>query len=284
MALQTKTWYFGWLGEMRTLLTPEVGLTNTDERLGGVHQALSGARTVDITGLRRIYEMDWNYLTDAEVAWLYAFYRKMINQPAYLLDPMKKNLLSEQASTMRMHRNNDLGVQMSSLIVREYRNDFPAGLPIIADRCPIFVSSNVGGYIRFDGTDTFIPAFTGEPITFSVYMRVDSGTINVSMILDWVDKYGVDLTPTNQSKTITTTWQRFSVTVTPTGSQAGVRSAFVLPGGTMNLRMAAPQVEYASAPTAWEMGGGRSKVMIEEITSESPRFPLNNISVTFLEA
>lgn len=285
MALQPKTWYFGWLGEMRPLLTPEVGLTNTDERLGGVHQALSGARTVDVTGLRRTYELDWNYLTDNEVAWLYAFYRKMITQPAYLIDPMKKNLLSEQASTLRVHRNNDLGVQMSTLLVREYRNDFPPGVPIVGDRVPIIVSSNSGGYFRLDGTDTFIPAFTGEPITFSIYMRVDSGSINVSMILDWVDKYGADvMPPTNITKNITTSWQRFSITVTPTGAQAGVRPAFVLGSGTLNLRIAAPQVEYASAPTDWEMGGGKSKVMIEQITSESPRFPLNNISVTFLEA
>jgi len=284
MALQAKTWYFGWLGEMRTLLTPEVGLTNTDERYGGVHQALSGARTVDVTGLRRTYEMDWSYLTDAEVAWLYAFYRRLITQPAYLIDPMKKNLLSEQASTCQLHRNNDLGVQLSSLLVTEFRNDYPTGLPIVGNRVPIIVSSNSGGFFRFDGTDTFIPAFTGEPVTFSVYMRCDSGTVNVSMILDWVDKYGADLTPTNIAKVVTTTWQRFSITVTPTGSQAGVRPAFVLPSGTLNLRFAAPQVEYASAPTDWEMGGGRSKVLVEQITSQSPRFPLNNISVTLLEA
>lgn len=284
MALTPRTWYFGWLGEMRPLLTPEVNLTNSDERIGGVHQAISGARTVDVTGMRRTYEMDWNYMTDAELAWLYAFYRRFITQPAYLIDPMKKNLLSQQASIMRMHRNNDLGIHQSSLMVSEYRNDFPSGLAITGDRVPIFVSSNPGAYIRFDGNDTYVPVFTGEPVTFSVYMRVDSGSINVSMIFDWVDKYGASLPTTNIVKNITTSWQRFSITVTPSGAQAGLRPAFVVDGGTMNLRMAAPQVEYASAPTAWEMGGGRAKVLIEDIQSQSPRYPLNNISVTLLEA
>lgn len=284
MPLQEKTWYFGWLGEMRPLLTPEVGLTNTDERYGGVHQALSGARTVDVTGLRRTYELDWNYLTDDEVAWLYAFYRKMIVQPAYIIDPMKKNLLSEQASLCKVHRNNDLGIQMGTLLVQEYRNDFPTGLPITGDRVPIIVSTNQGGFFRIDGSDTYVPVFTGEPITFSIYMRVDSGTVNLSMILDVVDKYGAALPSFSQTKTVTTAWQRFSITLTPSGSQAGIRPAFVMNAGTINLRLAAPQVEYANAPTTWEMGGGKSKVMIEQITSESPRFPLNNISVTLLEA
>lgn len=285
MALQEKTWYFGWLGEMRTLLTPEVGLTNTEQRFGGVHQALSGARTVDVTGLRRIYEMDWNYLTDAEVAWLYAFYRKMITEPSYLIDPMKKNLLSEQASICKVHRSDDLGIQMGSLLVQENRNDYPSGLSITGNRVPIIVSTNAGGFLRFDGSTTFVPAFTGQPITFSIYMRVDSGTVNVSMIVDWVDKYGVQVNPsTSVTQTITTTWQRFSITVTPSGTQAGIRPAFVFNAGTINLRMAAAQVEYSNAATSWEMGGGKAKVMIEEITSESPRFPLNNISATLLEA
>jgi hypothetical protein len=280
-----KTWYFGWLGEMRALLTPEVGLKNIDERLGGVHQALSGARTVDVTGFRRIYEMDWNYLTDSEVSWLYAFYRRMITQPAYLIDPMKKNLISEQASVGFSHGRDDLGITYNSSVVREFRNDFPTGVPIVGNRVPIIVSTGVsGGWIRLDGDTTWIPATIGEPITYSMYMRCDTGTVNVSMVADWCDKYGTELPGTFVGKTITTSWQRFSITVTPTGAQAGLRPAMTMPAGTVNIRVAAPQVEYGSVATDWEMGGGKSKVMIEDISSESPRFPLNNISVTFLEA
>jgi len=285
MAFLPKTWYFGWLGEMRSLLTPNVNLTNVEERYGGVHQSLNGARTVDVTGLRRTYEMDWDYLTDDEVAWLYAFYRRMITQPSYLIDPTKKNLISEQASVANTHGMNDLGVSYNSTVVREFRNDYPTGLSIIGDRVPLIVSTGVtGGWVRLDGDDNWIPVTVGEPITFSIYMRCDSGTVNLSMVADWADKYGVELPGTFIAKTVTTSWQRFSITVTPTGSQAGLRPAIVFPTGTINLRLAAPQVEYGSVATTWEMGGGRAKVMIDQIDSESPRFPLNNISATFLEA
>lgn len=284
MAYAAKTWYFGWLGEMRPLLTPRVGLTNTDQRFGGVHQAINGSRTVDVTGHRRVYNMNFDYLTDDELSWLYAFYRRMITQPAYLIDPMKKNLMSEQASVGRIHSIDDLGIYCSPTIVREFANDFPTGVPIVGDRVPKIVSTGVsGGYIRFDGSTTYIPATVGEPITFSVYMRCDSGTVALSMVADWCDKYGTELAGTFVNKTVTTTWQRFSITVTPTGTQAGMRPAIVFPTGTVNVRLALGQAEYGSVATTWEMGGGKSKVMIDQIDSESPRFPLNNVSVSFLE-
>jgi hypothetical protein len=285
MAFAAKTWYFGWLGEMRPLLTPKVGLTNTDERYGGVHQSLNGARTVDTTGLRRTYAMNWDNLTDAELAWLYAFYRRMIYQPSYLIDPMKKNLMSEQSSTNRIHGIDDIGIFSSISVVREWRNDYPTGPNLLGDRVPIIVSTGVsGGYVRFDGSTTWIPATIGEPITYSVYMKCDTGTVSLSMVADWCDKFGTELTGTFVGKTVTTTWQRFSITVTPTGSQAGMRPAIVFPTGTINVRLAAPQAEYGSSATAWEQGGGKSKVMIDQISSESGRYPLNNVDVTFLEA
>lgn len=285
MVFAAKTWYFGWLGEMRALLTPKTNIKNTDERLGGVHQALNGARTVDTTGMRRVYEMDWDNMTDDEMAWLYAFYRRMITQPAYLIDPMKKNLMSEQASVGRIHTQDDLGIYCSPSIVREFVNDFPTGVPIIGDRVPKIVSTGVsGGYIRFDGSTTYIPVTVGEPITYSVYMKCDSGTVSLSMVADWCDKYGVDLPGTFINKVVTTTWQRFSITVTPSGSQAGMRPAMVLPTGTVNLRVALGQAEYGNAATTWEMGGGKAKVMIESLTSETPRYPLNNVQASILEA
>lgn len=283
MVFAPKTWYIGWLGEMRSLLTPEVNFDNTEQRYGGVHQSLNGSRTVDVTGYRSAYEMDWNYLTDDETAWLYALYNKFINQPHYMINPMKKNLVSKQASLSYAHGIDDNGIYFSPSALREWRNDYPTGLPISGSRVPLLTSTSGGAFLRIDGDNKWIPVTAGEPITFSIYMKADA-PITMSMVADWADKYHVQTgVGTFFNKNITTSWARYSITVTPTASQFGLRPAMTFPNGLNNIRFAAPQVEYGSVATTWEMGGGNMKVSIDQISSTSPRFPLNNVSATILE-
>lgn len=290
MALQKATWYLGWLGEMRTLPTPEVGLTNTEERYGGVHQGLTGKRVMDITGYRTTYEMDFRLLSEDDYRWLRAMYLNLVTPPntLYLLNPMRKNLLSQQASQMVTTNSNDLGVSSSvSTVVTSYANDFPPAVSNIqGSRSYNLVStSGPSNFIRFDGNTTYIPLFTGEPVTVSMYVRCEASTVAFNMVLDCFNKYAVQTTTPSIGQTATTTWQRISYTFTPSGDQLGLRLALVFPtAGTKNLHIASPQIEYSSAATAWDLGGGRTKVLIDQISSSSPRFPLSDVSVTFLEA
>jgi hypothetical protein len=284
MAFAAKTWYIGWLGEMRALLTPEVDFSNTEERYGGIHQSLNGARTVDVTGVRSAFDMSWNYMTDTELSWLYALYDRMIAQPNYLINPMKKNLISKQASVGYAHGIDDNGIYFSSTALREWRNDYPTGLPITGSRVPLLSSvSGSGAFSRIDGDNKWIPVTAGEPITFSIYMKADA-PITMNMVADWADKYHTQTgVGTFFGKNITTSWARYSITVTPNSTQFGLRPAMTFPTGLNNIRFAAPQVEYGSVATDWELGGGCMKVSIDQMNSSSPRFPLNNVSATILE-
>ena len=51
-------WYLGPLGDLRPLVCPEPDLSATQVRYGGLHQGLSGARTLDVTGHKAEYEFN----------------------------------------------------------------------------------------------------------------------------------------------------------------------------------------------------------------------------------
>src|SRR5690606_23969820 len=109
-----KTWYLGPLGKLRGVVGPDAGTTATSTRYGGVHQGLTGARTMDITGHRREVEFQFTYLEKAEFEWLNALHARMVPGPLYLLDPRYRNRLSPQATSLRSpHNAATTGLQVS---------------------------------------------------------------------------------------------------------------------------------------------------------------------------
>lgn len=290
MAFAPKTWYLGWLGDMRALPVPEIGFDMTEVRYGGVHQALNGARTMDTTGYRQKFDMDFKYLSESEYAWLRSLYLGNVQEPLYLVNPLRTNLLSQQASMGTWHGTLDNGMQnVSFASAYDFVNDFPTGLPVAGTRVPRVLSvATAPAYVVMDGGTRFVPSTVGEPITYSIYMKTTSGTANVDMYIQTMDKYATTVVGPGitSTKAVTTAWQRFTVTHTP--ATAGIAAArFGLQfssATTYNVLLAAPQVEYGSVATPFSIGGGLSKVLIDSIDSESPRYPLSNVSVSFLEA
>ncbi len=288
MAFDPKTWYLGWLGDMRALPTPEIGLDMSEVRMGGVHQGLNGARTVDILGFRTQFDMDFKYLSEDEYAWLRAMHTRFVREPLYLINPLRKNLLSQQASTGYVHSVYDVGIQNVSSLTMDTVLDFPTGVPAGGTVVPRVISApTTYCYLVMDGGVRFIPIFQNEPLTYSMYMRTTSGTASVDMYIQTMDKYGVATVGPGMvsTKTVTTSWQRFSMTHTPTtagvaGARIGVQ---LVTAGTYNVCFAAPQVEYGSVVTPFQQGGGSLKVAIDQISSESPRFPLSNVSLSLVE-
>jgi len=290
MVFAAKTWYLGWLGDMRALPVPETGFDLSEERYGGVHQALNGARTMDTTGFRQQFKFDFKYLSDDELQWLRSLYLGNVTEPLYLINPLRKNLLSAQASTGTWHATLDNGLQnLNSVITYDFVNDYPTGLPISGTRSPRLLSlASAPASVVIDGGARFVPVVVGEPITFSIWMRTTSGTASVDMSIQTYDKYAASTVGAGatSTKSVTTSWQRFTLTHTPSVAGAvGAKFSLVLNTlTTYNVLLAAPQAEYGNAATTFSIGGGMTKVLIESIDSESPRYPLNNVSVTLLEA
>jgi hypothetical protein len=116
-------------------------------------------------------------------------------------------------------------------------------------------------------------------------MKADSN-ITVNMVGDAVNKYGVAVGGAGTfAKSITTSWTRFSISVTQSATQAGFRPVLFFPtSGAQNVYISCPQVEVAASASAWRMGGGSSKIIIDDLSTTSPRYPLFNASLSMLEA
>lgn len=284
MPFDPGTWYLGWLGELRALPIPEPGLTTTEKRFGGVHESLNGARAVDVTGFRTEYRFTFPYLSEDGYRWLRALYLRHIRGPHYLINPLRTNLLSPQCSTGYVHGIRDYGWQALGLSV-DYVQDFPPTAGIPGNRACRVVNSAASGSLIADGNKKFIPVIPGEDVTFSTYLRADAPT-TLTMFLDHIDTSG-NVVPggATRSVNVPTSWTRFLLTHTPTVEAAAVRPGFSFSAAqTYDTAFAAPQVEYGTSATGVDLGGGSTKVLIDQITSTSPQFPLSDVSVTLLEA
>lgn len=285
--LTPATWYLGPLGDLRPLMTPSVDIINTQERFGGIHQALSGARVMDTMGYRATYDMSWNYMSESDYAWLNALYLRQIPGPHRLINPMKKNLMSHQASTLTTGYNKQLGITISSILQREFAFDYPTDPSAGFGNRSMLITSNTSGVssgvIRFDA-EMWNTRPIGETVTASVWMKA-AAPINVTIIVDYCDAFLVaNGSSGNVVCAVTTSWQKFTITVTPASTVAGVRLAALFSPGANNVKVAAPQVELGATASAFELGGGSPSVILDQMTSSSPRFPLSDISLSILEA
>jgi hypothetical protein len=85
------------------------------------------------------------------------------------------------------------------------------------------------------------------PITFSIYMKVASSTASVTLAI----KSGHSLTSLiSTAVTVTTSWQRFTVTGTPSLTDSGIRIT-IAPPNTTAVQIWGAQVEIGSAASTY---------------------------------
>ncbi|WP_367137887.1 hypothetical protein [Saccharothrix sp. HUAS TT1] len=279
--MEPATWYLGPLGNVRALEVPEPGIGITLTRFGGFHQGLSGARTLDVTGHRYSYSFEWRNLDPSEYQWLEALHARLIQGPFRLLNPMKKNRLSVQASTLVIAGTQG-GITGNPGTYR-YETDWPnaAGAGARSLRISTFGEE---AFTRFDDAIP-TPVLPDEEITVSLYLKGEAAT-SVELCLDW---YGVSRqdylsTSARYPVAVTTSWERFSFTITPPAGAGGAVLNFVNQDDTQPVRLAAPQIEPGDTATAFEVGGGSPVVLLDQLSGSSRIFPLTDCSLTLMEA
>lgn len=277
------TWYLGPLGNLRPLGCPELDVEMNQVRYGGIHQGLTGSRTVDITGTRADYGFEFKNMEKDEWTWLEAMNTRLVPGPFYLLDPMKKNRLTVQACQLR-HGVSDAESVSTWLWNFQMTRDKPSAidLPIQSLYLPAAGSAKP---VRFQPVIP-TPVLPQETIVGSVYAK-SSVSRSASLLFDYYGPDGTRLTSPSgfsQSVSIGTSWTRLTCSTTVPAAVAGVRFALTTGAPTSNLTLAAPQLESGSTATSWEMGGGGSRVIMDQLKTTSHRFPLRDSSLVLLEA
>lgn len=291
-------WYLGPLGHLRELPVPNPGITDTVTRYGGIHQGISGARTVDITGHRGSYVLEWTSLLPEEFDYLRALHLQLIPGPYRIIDPRYKNRLSVQSSTMHAVRGHPtspmraLGVTVPQSAAFQWVNDWPEEVTLGTRSLRVFNYLTGGAQLyplRLD-LGYFVPVFPGETVTFSVYARTEASESHCSLAMDFLDDQLVDIGDSAYPKfTLSQEWQRISVSAVVPGDCVAV-SPKITPGQWNTpgdeaepIRLAAPQVESGDTPTSWQLGGGAKTVGIESLSSSSPQYPYQDCTLTLVE-
>lgn len=274
------SWYLGPLGNLRELDTPEVSMTITDVRYGGVHQALSGARTMDTTGVKQDLALTFRLLTESDYRWLQALQTRHIPGPHRLINPLRKNRMSEYGASCNATSSSRPGLRFSGGDW-EWQNDWPSAAGY-GTRSLRWIARTASTIAAWD-PDMHNPIFPLEQITGSVYVKGDSA-ISALLRFDYYDKDNVFLSSsTTEAAAVTTSWDRYAITRTaPVNACAARLVLSAVATTTMNL--AAAQVESGASATAWDQGGGAPAVLVDQLPSTSPRYPLMDCTITLLEA
>jgi hypothetical protein len=281
------TWYLGPLGDLRALTVPERGVEMTQVRYGGIHQGLSGARTMDVTGHRGQYTFNYTYLEEEEYLWLEALHYRLVEGPFWLLNPLKKNLLSLQATRFVVSAYDRLGVRLPTGATYDVPTIHPSGPGIPARGIRVKGWTNVEGEVLFD-PGKVTPVLPNLPITASVYIGCQDGQTSSGayLKLDWYTKDGLYLSSTQSSTfTVTSVWSRRSLPniAVPAGA-AGVQFSATFVNPLVPIYLAAPQVEANFIVTPFSAGGAAPEVLVDQLETTSPRFPTRDCTLTLLEA
>lgn len=281
--MDTATWYLGPVGDIRPLVCPERGITMNLVRYGGVHQGLSGARIMDVTGHKYEYSFQWTYMDYSEWIWLEALHTRYFPGPFWLINPMKANLLTRESAALKLSTNTSHGIEISS-ITDSLSTDWPTGVGI-ANQSLELVAAGTGGVLTFDEGLGF-PAIAGETYWVNLYVKntVVAGTTGENTFsINWLDSTGAVIgTPTQVTLGQSGSWTNVSLSATPpAGAVTGFVKVLIKNGAT--YRIAAPVVNIGSSAHTWEIGGAASLVVVDQLATSSPRFPLSDCTMTLLE-
>lgn len=270
--MQTATWYLGPLGDLRPLPSPDGGVDRTVERFGGVHQSLSGARTMDITGHRASYTFTLPWLEPSETRFIEALHYRTVPGPFYALDPMTSNRLPRDAALLKPY-SDDVDVPGGG-VVRSTDAPTGPGVPV--------TSLDWSSYTAGTGlTLPSVPLLPNEGVVASVWARSEDA-IPLTISVAFTGAAGTDQGHATQTVTLSTGWARYSVAATVPGTAASGRVSFT-PGSGKRVLLAGAQFEFGSAPSPWDMGGGAPTVLLDQLERSSSHYPGDAVTLTLLE-
>lgn len=274
-------WYLGPEGNLKELICPSVNIDVTTERFGGVFQALSGARSVDVTGHKKKYSFEFRFLDQDEYEWYKKLHLRMFPGPFRLIDPLEKNRLTPESSMTKWGGGTAQGLWLSQGVASRVW-DYPATVGDGFGQSTTWSNRPSGtSILRFD-TKRLTTVIAGEQITASVWLKTDIG-FSPNVVVDWYNRTTqVGSTPVS-TPSVTTSWQQVSITATVPVGATRARFAVYTTNTASTLYLAAAQFEQAATTSAWALGGAAPIVSVDQMTTVSPRYPLRNITMTLLE-
>jgi hypothetical protein len=263
--------YLGKPGAMRVLPSPNGAVAATPSKGDVVHNLLSGGVSVTTRlNAKRTYSLPFEFLDATSADTLLGFYNRLYGLgPFVFVDPSVRNVLGLDVSTVGLRTNATPGWIASSGVLTPTATGGPTGLDTgVLTWTSLVASATVQpGTIANNASLTAAPVYLPtEACSVSLWVKASSATTASLQLTGYSTAGAVNYTGSATSMSLTTAWQQF--TVSAVAGLAGLASsAFVLPrvvlGGTVptSVTIAAAQLEYGTAATAWQPGHGSPRVL-----------------------
>ena len=276
------TWYLGPTGDLRPLVCPETDIDMPVVRYGGIHQGLSGSRALDVTGHRQQFNFNFNWLSPTEYAWFQAMHLRQVKGPFRLISPLKVNRLTPESSFGFVGGGTAQGVSITGGVVTQVY-DWPSGVGVGNGMSTKWTNRPAGSPVfRFDDFKR-TTVIVGETVTASVYLKA-STAMTINLVVDWWNRTAQTGSTTVVPASVTTSWARYSVTGVVPGGTHTARFAGYTSNAVPDIYWTAAQFEAAATASAWDVGGGAPVVLLDQLTTVSPRYPYYNTTLSLLEA
>lgn len=281
---QVPEWMFGPAGDLRPLPNPTPGVSATLERFGGTHVAISGSRTVDTFGHKSNYSFTLGNLLPEEVSWLEMMAMARTGRELYLLDPMRPNMLDRYyASGLRTSGNN------STRGFTTFTD--PAAAPAAWLPGFVAVSSLSNTSDAFLSSDGAMVPMNNQPFTVSAFYQTSTSDLQVYHNVQYFDaNQAAIIQNSGPLQTVPTGgWVRLSSTLTPPAGAAYGRVRFSVASqgesyaSSVSVNIAGLQANMGSTLAQTSSGGGAIRCVVDSFDVDSPRYPLQNVSMTLME-
>jgi hypothetical protein len=245
--MATPTWYLGPQGDLRALTAPERDIKNSIERYGGLHQGLSGARTMDVTGHRAVYEIGFKWLEKDEWEFLRSMHLRRVPGPFRLLDPFYRNRLTPESADCKVGGGTARGVTVTGgNTLRTW--DVPYGGTFLGGMSTKWYNRSGLRIMRWDLKNRTTLQYSGEIVTGSVYIKGSANAAG-SFGFDWFDRDGAQLAGSvTYTVNSTTGWARYWVSARPPAAAVTCVMFYYTSDNAADLYFAHAQVEGSTTP------------------------------------
>ncbi len=278
--MAVSTVYLGPPGALARLPDPLQGpVESARVRKGGTHELLSGGTVRDTLGYRRQVKLTWKGLTADELSVLEALYE--LGGPLRFLDPSRRNLLTVNQSTGTDALDDTTGFAAPPQgTVTSDTTQFRSGSRSLKwDTVTSLSVTDRGVWLPTNGTTpdaTWAAVLPSTVYTFSAYARANAA-ITMYAALDWKDAAGALLSTDFGTGTAVGTAD-WSTRLTVANKTSPATAAYAVPAVLDSTAPSAirqvwvddPQLEQATAASAWALGTGVPLVVVDSFTPSSP--------------
>lgn len=278
MAVTKGLFYLGPLGHITEMPSVARG-SNPDasfKTIGGVHHSLSGRRTDDVFGVKKVWTLTWAYISEEQWALMHAAHLRLIRVGYRLVDTRMRNQLpASVAGTGGTLRNAEQFETSGGGGVAQFDATPPTALGGLLDSAIKMANHAANDYLWAAGQP--VPLIAGSSYRYSAWVK-GSGNARLAVKRD---SSGIS---TGSTVALGGTWQRLDLVFTPGGSDTWATVGAQGLSAASEVHIMGMMVQLDDPALAdWVPGFGAPEVVVDKLQHGYPYVGYHGVQAVFEE-